>query len=110
MSDQSGAVINDDLKIAGQGVKIISQGKLEIDCEFDGDVSGTEVVIGKRGKVTGTVSAERVVVIGRIFGGIHGKSVALKSSARVEGDIHHMALTVDIGAAVIGRCMRTANV
>ena len=103
MSDQSMAVINDNLVIAGQRVKIISQGKLQIDCEFEGDVSGTEVVISARGRVLGTVFAERVIVIGKIRGGIRGKSVALKSSALVEGDIHHTALTIENGATFTGR-------
>jgi cytoskeletal protein CcmA (bactofilin family) len=104
MADRSVAVIKDDLKFAGQRVKIFSQGKIEIDCEFAGDVSGPEVVVGERGKLKGNIFAERVVVIGKIFGGIHGKFVALKSSARVDGDIHHGALTIDKGAAITGRC------
>jgi cytoskeletal protein CcmA (bactofilin family) len=104
MSDPAGAVIGDDLKFAGQRVKIISQGRLQIDCEFEGDVTGAEVVISAQGKVRGTVVGDRVVVLGKIFGGIRGRAVALKSSARVEGDIHHTALAIEKGAAFIGRC------
>jgi cytoskeletal protein CcmA (bactofilin family) len=41
MSDQCGVVvIKDDLKFAGQGVKIVSRSKLQIDCDFEGDVTG----------------------------------------------------------------------
>ena len=51
MSDRCGVVvIKDDLKFAGQRVKIVSQGKLQIDCEFEGDVTGTEVVISEQAK------------------------------------------------------------
>ena len=103
MSDQPAAVIKDDLMIAGHRVKLISRGKLQIDCEFEGDVSGTEVVVSERGRVLGTVFAERVIVIGKIRGGIRGESVALKSSAQVEGDIHHRALTIENGATFTGR-------
>ena len=105
MSDRCGVVvIKDDLKFAGQRVKIVSQGKLQIDCEFEGDVTGTEVVISEQGKVRGTVAGERVTVLGKIFGGIRGKAVELKCSAHVEGDIHHTSLSIEKGAEVTGRC------
>ena len=88
------SVISNDLKIIGQGLKIISQGTLQVDGEVEGDVAGSEVIIGEQGKVTGTVAAERVIVRGKISGVIRGMTVALQSSARVEGDIHHMSLAI----------------
>jgi len=103
MSDQTAIVINDDMKIAGRR-KIVSKGRLQVDCEFEGDVAGTEVVINEHAKVRGTVAGERVIVLGKIFGVIRGKSVALKSSAHVEGDIHHTSLAIEKGAAFDGRC------
>jgi cytoskeletal protein CcmA (bactofilin family) len=36
--------------------------------------------------------------------------VALQSSARVEGDIHHMSLVIEQGAEFDGRCRRPADV
>jgi cytoskeletal protein CcmA (bactofilin family) len=36
-------------------------------------------------------------------------SVALQSSARVEGDIHHMSLTIEQGAEFDGRCRRPSD-
>jgi cytoskeletal protein CcmA (bactofilin family) len=36
-------------------------------------------------------------------------SVALQSSARVEGDIHHMSLVIEQGAEFDGRCRRPAH-
>ena len=108
MSSQFGVVINDRLKFAGQQVKIVSQGKVEIDCEFEGDVVGTEVVVNEQGNVRGNVSGERVVVLGKISGGIRGGTVALMSSARVEGDIHHTSLAIEIGAEFVGRCRLNA--
>jgi cytoskeletal protein CcmA (bactofilin family) len=104
MSDQAGMVIKDDRKFAGQRVQIVSQSKIEIDCEFEGDVTGPEVVISERGKVRGIVVGERVTVLGRIVGGIRGKTIALMSSAHVEGDIHHNSLVIEKGAELTGRC------
>jgi cytoskeletal protein CcmA (bactofilin family) len=92
-----------------QGLKIISQGTLQVDGEIEGDVGGVEVIIGEQGKVTGTVAAERVIVRGRISGVIRGATVALQASSRVEGDIHHMSLAIEQGAEFDGRCRRPSD-
>src|SRR5262249_51551593 len=104
MSDQAGMVIKDDLKFAGQRVQIVSQSKIEIDCEFEGDVSGPEVIVTKRGKVRGIVAGGRGTVLGKIVGDIGGKMVALMASAKVEGDVHHNSLAIEKGAELTGRC------
>jgi cytoskeletal protein CcmA (bactofilin family) len=103
------SVIGNDLKIIGQGLRIISQGTLQVDGEVEGDVGGVEVIIGEKGKVTGTVAAQRVIVRGRISGVIRGTTVTLQSSSRVEGDIHHMSLAIEQGAEFDGRCRRPAD-
>ena len=72
------SVIGNDLKIIGQGLKIISQGTLQVDGEVEGDVGGSEVIIGEQGRVTGTVAAERVIVRGQIAGVIRGVMVTLQ--------------------------------
>ena len=103
------SVIGNDLKIIGQGLKIFSQGTLQVDGEIKGDVGGAEVIIGERGKVSGTVAAERVIVRGTISGVIRGATVTLQSSSHVEGDIHHMSLAIEQGAEFDGRCRRAAD-
>ena len=110
-SAEAGAksVIGNDLRIVGQGLKIISQGTLQVDGEIEGDVGGAEVIIGESGNVTGTVAAKRVIVRGRIAGVIRGATVTLQSTAHVEGDIHHMSLTIEQGAEFDGRCRRAAD-
>ena len=101
--DAGKSVISNDLKIIGQGLKIISRGTLQVDGEVEGDVAGAEIIIGEQGKVTGTVAAERVIVRGRTSGVIRAMTVALQASARVEGDIHHMSLAIEEGAEFDGR-------
>src|SRR5215471_13205074 len=103
------SVIGNDLKIIGQGLKIVSQGTLQVDGEVEGDVGGSELIIGEQGKVTGTITAERVVVRGQISGVIRGATVTLQSSSHVEGDIHHMSLAIEQGAEFDGRCRRAAD-
>jgi cytoskeletal protein CcmA (bactofilin family) len=109
MSELQGVVISNDLKIVGRGIRIISEGKLRVDGEVEGEVAGTEVVIGEHGSVTGSVAADRVIVHGRLAGVIRGMDVALQASARVEGDIHHMSLTIEEGAEFDGRCRRPSD-
>src|SRR5262249_41208464 len=103
------SVISSDLKVIGQGLKIISRGTVQVDGEVEGDVRGTEVIIGEKGRVTGTVAAERVIVRGTICGVIRGMTVTLQASSRVEGDIHHMSLAIEQGAEFDGRCKRPAD-
>ena len=103
------SVISNDLKIIGQDLRIISQGTLQVDGEVEGDVVGSEVIIGELGKVTGTVAAEQVTVRGKISGAIRAVTVVLQAAAQVEGDIHHMSLAIEQGASFDGRCRRPAD-
>jgi cytoskeletal protein CcmA (bactofilin family) len=103
------SVIGNDLRITGQGLKIISRGILQVDGDLESDVVGAEVIVGEQGRVTGTIAAERVIVRGRTSGAIRAMSVALQPSARVEGDIHHMSLTIEQGAEFDGRCRRPSD-
>lgn len=104
-----GSVIGNDLTIIGQGLRIITKGTLQVDGRVEGDVVGSEVVIGEKGEVTGVVSAESVIVRGRVNGTIKGLKVTLQSSARVEGDVHHQQLSVEQGAHLDGRVRRPAD-
>ena len=101
------SVIGKDLTIIGQGLKIISAGTLQIDGEVQGDVQGADVIVGVTGRVTGTVAGGTVVVKGAVEGAIRGHQVTLEDKSRVEGDIHHQALSILPGAEFEGRSRRT---
>jgi cytoskeletal protein CcmA (bactofilin family) len=88
------SVIGNDLRIIGQGLKIIGRGVLQVDGEIEGDVQGAEVIVGEKGKVTGMVAAQNVIIRGTVSGVVCGKAVALQASSHVEGDLHHMSLAV----------------
>jgi cytoskeletal protein CcmA (bactofilin family) len=103
------SVIGNDLRIIGERLQIITQGALQVDGEIKGDVRGAEVIVGEKGKVTGMVAAERVIVRGEISGVICGLTVALQSSSRVNGDIHHMSLNIEQGAYFEGRSRRPSD-
>ena len=103
------SVIGNDLKIIGQGLKIIGRGVLQVDGEIEGDVQGAEVIVGEKGKVTGMVAAQNVIVRGKVSGIVCGKTIALQASSHVEGDVHHMSLAIEQGAMFEGRSRRAAN-
>jgi cytoskeletal protein CcmA (bactofilin family) len=103
------SVIGNDLTIIGHGIKIISAGVLEIDGRVDGDVQGTQVIIGETGRLTGTIAAEQVVVKGTVSGQIRGREVMLDGSSHVEGDVHHQRLTIAVGAHFEGRSRRATG-
>lgn len=104
-----GSIIGNDLTIVGQGLRIITQGTLQVDGKVEGDVFGKEVIVGDKGAVTGVVSGETVVIRGAVNGTIRGLKVALQSSAKVEGDVHHQHLTVEEGAHLDGRVRRAQD-
>lgn len=101
-----GSIIGNDLTIVGQGLRIITKGTLQVDGKVEGDVVGSEIIIGEKGEVVGVVSAEAVIVRGQVHGTIKGQRVTLQSSAHVEGDVHHQELTVEQGAHLDGRVRR----
>jgi cytoskeletal protein CcmA (bactofilin family) len=103
------SVIGNDLKIIGQGLKIISRGILQVDGEIEGDVQAAEVIVGELGKVTGMVAGQQVVVRGKVFGVVCGKTVALQASSQVDGDIHHMSFAIEQGAHFEGRSRRAGS-
>lgn len=103
------SIIGNDLTIVGQGLRIITRGTLQVEGKIEGDVVGNEVIIGEKGQVTGVVSGQSVVVHGAVAGTVKGVNVALKSSAKVDGDVLHHQLSVEQGAHLDGRVRRPAD-
>ena len=65
-----------------------------------------EIVVGEKGKVTGMVAGQQVVIRGTVSGVVCGKSVALQTSSQVDGDVHHMSFAIEQGAQFEGRSRR----
>ena len=63
-------------------------------------MQAVEVIVGERGKVTGMVAGEQVVVRGKVSGVVCAKNVALQASSDVQGDIHHMSFAIEQGAVL----------
>jgi cytoskeletal protein CcmA (bactofilin family) len=103
------SIIGNDLKIIGQGLKIFGRGLLQVDGEIEGDVHAAEVIVGEKGKVTGLVAGQKVVVRGTVSGVLCGQTVALQASSQVDGDIHHMSFAIEQGAQFDGRSRRAKS-
>jgi cytoskeletal protein CcmA (bactofilin family) len=100
------SVIAPDLLISGN---LISKGEVQIDGEVQGDISGTNVVVGERARITGSILADEVVVRGHVMGSIRGRRVMLQSSCHVEGDVYHQSLAIEQGAFFEGKSRRVQD-
>ena len=96
-------IISSDMRITGN---ITSEGEVQIDGVVDGDVRGAKVSIGASGHVAGAVSADRILVRGRVNGQIRAQLVTLTRTAQVKGDIFHDTLSMESGAKLEGHCRR----
>jgi cytoskeletal protein CcmA (bactofilin family) len=99
-SRQQGMVIGKGLKVVGS---VTAEGLVWVYGQIDGELHCTSLVIDRDAHISGTVTAERVVVDGKVEGQIQGGKVVLKSGAQVVGDIHHQSLAIESGAFLDGR-------
>ena len=104
-----GSIIGSDLVIMGEKITVITRARLVVDGEVRGDINGKEVVIGRTGKVTGTVAANTIDVHGHVHGAVKAQSVTLHSTAHVDGDIHNQVLKISEGAIFDGRVRRAKD-
>jgi len=98
--------IEDGLTFTGNTV---TKGNRHVEGEIQGDVQCAKLSIGEKGRVTGTVTSEEVVVAGNLKGTINGASVTLKPGCHVDGDIIYQTLEIEHGAHFEGKSKRTDN-
>ena len=101
------------MNILGNGTKFKGNlkvaGSLRIDGEFDGDMSVSEtLIIGKTGKLKGTIRAKNSIIGGNIAGNLTTKEkVELQSGACVDGDLVCKKLIIEEGVLFDGNCRMT---
>ncbi len=100
------SVIGTDLTVMGN---LVSRGEVHVEGEIQGDIHGTNIVVGEKAKITGGIIAEEVVVRGHVMGSIRGKRVMLQSTSHVEGDVFHQALSIEQGAFFEGKSRRSED-
>jgi len=98
--DPSETVISNDITVEGN---ISSTGRLRLEGTVQGDISGTAVTVADGGQVTGSVLADEVAIFGQVSGTVRGREVMLYKSARVDGDIVHQGIGMEMGTHYEGR-------
>src|SRR5690606_10473590 len=98
------SLIGSDLTIAGN---LVCKGEVQVDGTVEGDIQGSNVVIGENAMITGSISGEEVIVRGHVVGSVYSRRVMLQATSQVEGDIYHQALSIEQGAMFEGKSRRT---
>lgn len=77
----------------------VVHGRVEGNCDLDG-----VLLIGPDGLWIGNITADTVIVKGRVEGGIRARfKIEVRPSARIKGDLSSPMVAVAEGAAVQGR-------
>ncbi len=103
------------INIIGIGTKITGDVNSNGDIRVDGSLTGKlitkgKVVIGETGKVKGEINCKNSDVEGSIEGKITvSQLLALKSKARINGDIIAGKLAIEPGCSFTGNCDMNAN-
>jgi cytoskeletal protein CcmA (bactofilin family) len=93
--------------------KIMAQNEVVIDGSFKGDIiSNTQVVVGKNGRLEGSVEAKAMMVCGQVVGNLHIlERLEIQSTGEVYGDLETQpgALIIEKGARLEGHCIMGSN-
>ena len=108
MSNQNSApsILSSDLAITGS---IVSEGEIQLDGSVEGDIRAGSITIGEKSVIKGEVVADTIIVRGKVIGKIRGRQIQLAATARVEGDITHSSLSMEIGAFFEGQCRHASD-
>ena len=108
MASSTFSVFGADTRIKGD---VHAGTDLHIDGAVDGDVTCTSLVQGEGSQITGAIKAESARLSGQVQGTITVRELVILRTARINGDVHYDALTIEQGAQVDGRFSpRTAGV
>ena len=100
MAGSTFSVLGSDLAIKGD---ITASADLHIDGRVEGDVSCTSLVQGESSEIVGAIKAETARLSGTVRGTISARELVVLKTARIHGDVHYDALTIEQGAQVDGR-------
>ena len=94
------SVLGADTAIKGD---ISASADLHIDGRIEGDIVCASLVQGESSDVTGNIRAESARLAGTVRGSITARELTILRTARIHGDVHYDALTIEQGAQVEGR-------
>lgn len=99
-SNSSFSVIGSDISIKGD---ISASADLHVDGTIEGDIVCDSLVQGESSRICGAIEAETARLSGSVEGSINARELVILKTARIEGDVHYDALTIEQGAQVEGR-------
>ena len=94
------SVIGTDVVIKGD---VQASADLHVDGRIEGDITCASLVQGEGSHIEGGIKAESARVAGTIAGTITARELVVLKSAKIHGDVHYDALTIEQGAEVEGR-------
>lgn len=94
------SIIGSDVKIVGN---LTAAGELQLDGIVEGDVKCGALTMGEHGHVAGSITADMIIVRGRVEGKIRARSVRLEKTSRISGDVWHETLSIEAGAFIDGK-------
>ena len=94
------SVIGADVAIRGD---IEASADLHVDGAVVGDLVCASLVQGESSRIEGAITADTARLAGTVSGTITARELVILKSARIEGDVHYEALTIEQGAQVNGR-------
>ncbi len=97
------SVIDAWLMITGN---LQSEGEVQVDGQINGDIRCAHLTVGRDAMVNGNITAEEVVVRGKVRGVIRANRVILQDSAHVDSEIFHKKLSIEEGACFEGTSRR----
>jgi len=97
------SILSADLHVTGN---MKTTGDIQVEGTVEGDIRAHLLTIGESATIKGEVTADDVVINGRIVGRVRGLKVRLTATARVEGDIIHKTIAIESGAHFEGSVQR----
>ena len=94
------SVIGSDVTIKGD---VTASTELHVDGAIEGDITCASLVQGEASSINGAIKAESARMAGTLTGSITARELVILKSAKIEGDVHYDALTIEQGAQVEGR-------
>jgi cytoskeletal protein CcmA (bactofilin family) len=100
VDEQPRSIMSQDLTFTGN---ITDTGAIEFSGKLEGDVQCNSILVSDTAQIVGNVTAEDVVVCGRVEDLIRGLRVTLQGPAHVVGEIHCHSMAVEHGVYFEGK-------